>query len=716
MLIAIGPGVTGLQDYTNYTDIQNIKLSSVQGSTNDTCDFTVFDLSSSFPIQTEDDVFCLDETDPNGWPTVNLLLNPSFEGTYVSGLAPNWNSNQITAGITIASNATALYGIASQSITLANTAINQASGFYQFVTLPLDENGNPIVALPYVASVSARVVGSAGVNVNGNIGIEWYNSSNTLLRTDVTSLGLGAGQVGVWTRYSVQGTPPTGANHIALHLYLAASNATNSVQVLYDGAQFEYCTFANFHLSTGLTALVSGKYPTTYCDSAQPGCYVETGLSGLPFRQMRLFGGLVRIATAVYIGPARTIEVQGVDFTVLLAEAPATLIIFQQADNTAIQTAVTYAQNQGFLIGINATTYVQNIATVDAHAYSWSTTKEVITQIANQTVAAFWVDYYKFLHYMPALAVNAPYGLSDSPDLITTYPYADFQYVLDATESRTSPVIEGSTQLSNPLTQTQSGNGVATSFTFNSGSPIEQVDSLTVTGVAQTVGLANVNTFAQGYNALLTPAQGIIQFNVAPPNAANNISCTFRFLAPVIIRVRLPPILNPTSHRKRAIHNHQKIPYVTSQRAAIDRANADLTVYQKARPVAQLAVHCPPWPKTTPIRIGTAIAITHTAAGFNKQLFQVQQVDILPRGNAGEYVYQLYLGFYRPDFALLAAQAVQEQTATASDTIGDGVLTDVLSVSDGWTITDSTAHIVTNVGVWGNPTSSTWSGTSVWGG
>lgn len=716
MLIAIGPGVTGLQDYTNYTDIQNIKLESIQGSTNDTCDFTVFDLSSSFPIQTEDDVYCLDETDPTGWPTVNLLQDPSFEGTYASGIAPNWTGNATGAtGVTVTSSATALYGSKAQSITLANeTPLNDNNGFFQTVTLPVDENGNPILALPYVFSASVRAVGTPS-NVSLNVNIEWFNAANTRLAISTTTVALGAGNNGVWTRYSVQGTAPAGTTHVTCDLYLNATNATNSAQILYDGAQFEYCTFANFHLSTGLTALVSGKYPTPYCDSTQPGCYVETGLSGLPFRQFRLFGGLARIATAIYFGPARTIEVQGVDFTVLLGEAPATLIIFQQADNTAIQAAVTYAQNLGFLIGINATTYVSNIAQVDAHAYSWSTTKEVITQIANQTVAAFWVDYYKFLHYMPALAVNAPYGLSDSPDFVTTFPYADFQYVLDATESRTSPVIEGSSQLSNPLSQTQSGNGVLTSFTFNSGSPIEQIDSLTVGGVAQTVGLANVNTFAQGYNALLTPAQAIVQFNVAPPNAANNIVCIFRFLAPVIIRVRLPPIPNPTSHRKRSIHNHQKIPYVTSQRAAIDRANADLTVYQKARPVAQLTVHCPPWPKTTPIRIGTAIAITHTAAGFNKQLFQVQQVDILPRGNNGEYVYQLYLGFYRPDFALLAAQAVQEQTATASDTIGDGVLTDVISVSDGWTITDSTQAIVANTGVWGNPTSSTWGGAFVWG-
>jgi hypothetical protein len=717
MLTGIGPGVASLKDYTNFIDVESQSCSSVQGDTLDQAQCTIYDLTSAFTITDEDDLVFLDESDPNGWPTVNLVpTNPSFEAPYSSGVASGWTgTNTGATGVTASQSATAKYGAASQRLALSNVANGTTISISQQVQLPQDEylavlgtvdNRN----LPYVFSLYLQIT-AAFTNVTGMLSLQWKDVAFSSISTVTTPLSLGS--TTGWVRVSVSATAPSTAYYAVLSLQLTTTSATNSGTLLMDGAQFEFATFGNVRLASGQTAVQAGMYPTPYCDSTQPGCYVETGISNLPFRQLRLFGGLIRIAQAEYIGPARNIEISAVDYSVLLAEAPATLLIQQQSDYNAIQQAVTYAQNQGFLVGLNTTTYVQTIGSIDAHAYSWQTTRDVLTQIANQMIAAFWVDYYKVLHYGPALANTAPFGLSDHPDLSSTFPFAAWKYALDATDSRTTPVIEGSTQLSNPLTELQSGNGTKTVFTFNGSNPIQQVDALSVGGTQQTVGLANVNSFAQGYTALLDPPSGNITFQTAPPSGTNNVNCTYRYAAPVIIRVQQPQTQMPQGHRHRKIHHHQKNEHITSQRAAIDRANADLNQYSKARPIATATVYSPPAPTAVPLRPGTAIPISHTPSGFSGVLFQIQEVQLYPLGN-GAYRRELQLGFYKPDFAIQDAQATREEVSTDQQLPGT-VLSDSLTVADGWAMTDSgPTATVTNGGIWGGSTSSTWSGAYVW--
>lgn len=715
MLLGIGPGVQNLQSYSNNFSYDSVTIQSTQGTTLDQLQVRVFDLLSSFPIVAEDDIVCLDELDPAGWPTVNLFNNPSFEGTYSGGVAPSWAPNNNVTGFTPSKHTgTFKFGSACQKFIVSNVAnATTGMGIFQSVPLPVDEKQNALIALPYVVSIYSQVVTSAAVGLQANLNIEWYNAANTRLRTDSVSIPMGAPQVNIWTRTSLQVTPPATAVRATPTIYLNSTSGTNSVTLLLDGAQFEYATFANYLLPGDITALASGKYPTPYCDPSQPGCYTDTGLSGLYYRQLRLFGGLIRHTHNEYPGgPERFWDIQAVDYGVLFQEAPANLIIASQADNAAISAAAVYATNQGFLAGIDYTTYVSNIATISNLVFSWQTTADVMNQIANQTVAAWWVDYYRFLHYVPALANTTPFNLSGTPDGVSTFPFTSLIIENDSTESRSSPVIEGSTQLSSPVSETQTGTGAKTVFTVNTGNAIAQVDSLTVGGVSKTIGLASVNTFAQGYDALLDPNAATITFNVAPGNAVS-VVFIYRYAAPVLVRLHWPPAESPTGSLRRKVHHHTKEPRITSQQAAIDRANADLAQYQKARPIGTLTVWSPPWPTAVPIRPGTAIAITFAPAGLNQQLYQIQEVDTHVWGN-GKISRDLSIGFYRPDLAIMMANA-QRAYSSVSNTSGSSVLQDVLTLSDGWSITDSVQAVVSNLGAWGNPTSTVWGTTSVWG-
>lgn len=712
MLIAIGPGVTGLKDYTSVIDYNSIQSQSIQGDTLDTCKCQIWDYNGSATADDEDDIVFLDEADPTGFPTVNLAPNPNTSGTYVSGIAPSWTLTGNTTGVTGSAAGSPLYGTNAQQLAFSNVAVGTTS-LYSQVQLPQDENLAVLTDVPYFFSVSLKVT-AAFTNITGDVHVDWYDVSSAFISTSTTT-AVPLGSTTGWVRFSTLGVAaPVNAYYARITVRLTISNSTNSGTILVNGAQFERATFGYLPWNWNGNALANNIYPTAYCDANQPGCYVETGISGLAFRQLRLFAGLVKIAESKWVGPARTIDVSGVDYSILLQEAPATFVLYQTSDYNAIQQAFTYAQNQGFLIGINSTTYVSTIMTVDAHLYSWSTTREVLSQIANQTVAAFWIDYYKFLHYAPALATNAPFALSDHPDMSTSFPYAELDMTNDATDSRTSPVIEGSTQLSQPVTEKQNGDGTTVTFTVNSGNPIQQVDSVTVGGVAQTVGLYNVNTYAQGYAVLLNPQNAQFIFQTAPAAGANNVIFVYRYAAPVIVRVQNPNKITNQGHRHRKIHHHQKFNNITSQKAAIDRANADLSIFNRARPIGSVTLYSPPAPTAVPLRPGTAIAITHGPAHFNLTLFQIQEVDLYPLGN-GVYKRTLQLGFYKPDFAIRDAQATREQAQT-TDPLSGNVLSDVLNAIDGWMITDNPpTGTVQNQTKWGPSTTTTYNGSNVYG-
>ncbi len=1206
MLIASGPGVAALQDYTASTYEDGVDITLNQGDTLSTMKCVVHDPLSSFPIIMEDDLVALDETDPNGWPTCNLLLNPSLEAPYTSGVAQYWALTGGTTGVTAASSGTAAYGSASQQVTLANASNGVLTAFGQTVTLPTDSTARPIVKLPYYFSIwlysSAVFVNTAVV-----LGIDWYNGATYLSTTSITLTSEFATGWTNWARQTVHSTPP--ANATAAHVYLSftPTSGTNSGSVLIDGGQFEYATFANapvsidlplvatslssssdtstsgfvrasssgflinglpfhfvgldsydlvvgygmtaaaqearlailasygvkvvrtwafgetnqttqptysyfqwgatgqnynepvfelldsaivaaakygirlilccannwgdyggkgmyvtwyntanstslvadnfhdtaalitrykqylnklitrtntltgvayandptimawecinegryglgtdtngntlssshlatmtswysqisayiktldsnhlvscggisqaydyisgdpvhngtgsygldfytqcslstidygdFHLypahnyvsagtdctltwpsstayddqlsqymgwmtaagkpimigETGIdkrnsvvspvvfdprdqyfaglygymfagtcggillwnynntsnvdntygilagvtytdptiapgntsdTALLNGIasrnatfpstsgtasqtilavnaqiYPTAYCDSTQLGCYVDNGGTGLPFRQLRLFAGFLKQADYDYtLGPEREITLSATQYSVLLSEAPANLILRNITDQAAIAQAITYAQNQGFLVGVNYTTYVASIITIDSLTFAWQTTRDVLNKVANMAVAAFWIDNYKYLHYQADLATTAAYGVSDNPDYLTTYPFAAWQFTDDSTQTRTTEVYEGGTILSLPVTMTFAGLSTTTTTALNSGTQytsiavtatttsvvanstlliggtetvtvaalaasgattisvlaftpgstlasgatvvvngaivnsgngVGQVDSMTVGGTAITVGYSGVST---GYGALIDLSTGIVTINAPLPGNGVTVAIVYRYPTPVIIRLRAPAATKlTTSSVKRNIHYHASDSTVTSIDSAIARANADMNQYQKARPIGQMNIYSPPWPSASHLVPGTAIPVTHSASGLNKQLFQIQQVDILL--HAGVYMYTLKLGYYRPDFALLAFQSTRYlPQATTAPTSGD-VLSEVLSAQDGWVVTDSITTkpppSSTNVGTWGGP--STWGGSNVWG-
>jgi hypothetical protein len=958
MLIAAGPGVANLKDYTNYTEESSIIVTLTQGDTLPTAKCQMVDLTNSFTITDETDFFVLDEYDPNGWPTVNLVTAPGLTGPYTGGVTSGWSAITTGSGITYDNDPSQ----GSQRITISNAANSTNIGISQTITLPKDELSNPIIALPYGLSFWV-LPNTSFVGATIQLQIDWYNAASTFLST-TSKVITPSLRATTWDRFGFLGTPPATAAIAKVSFVIHTTSATNSGSITLFGGQFEYATFGNVksmayppyiespkmdYFSTGgvcdgwfintitgatfsvvttpvfanitaqsitlsnatnsssaniwqyskvspygvytismtyqipsalvgcrlsvavvfydssntvlstvkgfattvpvniwnnlgvrigpgtgnvapagtdhvgfqfgldttaatnsgqviigevfaiadpitqqlpnaaQTALQAGMYHTAYCDAGSPGCHSDTGISGLAYRQFRFFGGYIRTTSFDYFSsPERRIDIDAVGYGILLQESPANLLVRNMQDTAVIAYAFQYAQSQGFLVGVDCTTFVQPISQIDSLTWNWADTKTVLTDVANLTIADYWVDEYKFLHYQPSLATQGPYGFSDQPNFSTTYPMFGWRFDNDSTQSVTTKVFEGGNVLSLP--QTQSFHGVSTTlnagltsgntytsitvvatttnvdagtiltinngtnsqeitvsntassgattlqivsfvandnyvstntvkafaYLLNAGIAIYQVTSATVNAVAQSVGVAGINTFAQGYLALVDTNAAIITFNTQPPNG-QSVVVIYTYLAPVIVRVRNGGAETIYGPIRRRIHHHQQDTSITSITTAIVRSQSELYQYSKARPIGKIISISPPAPLGVHVKPGMSVAVTHQSSGLVAEPFQVQRVAISYFG-PGRIRYELDVGFYRLDLAMLVYQGRQQLITTTVNTQGT-IIADVLSINDGWTFTDNlTAPIVLNVGKWAPPTVSTWDDTShTWG-
>ncbi len=715
MLLAIGPGVAALKDYTSLADAPRLKAESHAGTTLDSFTGVYRDRLNQATLAPEDDLVWLDETDATGWPTCNLLTNPSFEVPYAAnGVANGWALYATSyAGISVYQSGSPLYGYTAQLISISNVANRAGMNIEQQWTLPTDEHGVALTAQPYYFSVYLRTL-TAFHNANILVNIDWYTSAGAYLST--VSSGPVPGNLPSYTRYTASGYAPATAGSAYAYVNIATNHATNSGTLLIDCAQVEYATFGSARAPGRgtLTAIQAGLYPTTYCDATRPGCYTDR-ISGLAYRQLRVFGGYVKHLKWDWSqSPEAEITITGVEYGVILQEAPANLVIANQTDVAAIAAAVTYAQNQGYLAGLDATTYVQQLATINAQVFSWQTTKTVLNAIANQTGGIYWVDPYLYLHYGSANALSAPFALSATPDLQLTFPMVGFTLEADSTNSATAAICQGTTQTSAPQNYAATGDGSTVTWTINNSDPINAVTSVSVAGVGLQVGVSGYDTLgANGVTVLADYAGGTLTFATAPANGAA-IAAVFTFEAPALGEVHNFAVEGVKGAIRRKILFYAQHPELGSLQSVIDRASGDLASYSKPTAVGTVTVTSPPAPSGVPLRVGQAISITYPPAGIAGQYYLIQEVMTTVGGN-GFVQRTLTLGAYRPDLTARLAQMQQESVQGETLLTGPQALNDVLSSGpDGWAMTDSVpAPTTANAMVWGGSTP--YGGANVWG-
>lgn len=291
MLTAIGSSVANAQSYTQVVDTDSIEVQTAQGNTDDTLKLQIWDPLSTYTIQTEDEIHLIDETDPNlrGWPSVNLLQDANFEGTYTAGVAASWltaTSAAIGGTITYAKNTTAgMFGANSQSVTWSNIANGGWIHLYQPVTIPTNEVGTPLTTMPYFLSAWYFVT-TACVSTNVQFLVNCYNSTGGSLGTLTSPTLTNPGASASWQRLMYQATLPAGTATINYAVQIISSSATNSGAISFDGAQFEYATFGAYRSAAFQAENLDNPfmdYAATTGQTVAPGWNTDGSTTGVTY-------------------------------------------------------------------------------------------------------------------------------------------------------------------------------------------------------------------------------------------------------------------------------------------------------------------------------------------------------------------------------------------------------------------------------------------------
>lgn len=338
---------------------------------------------------------------------------------------------------------------------------------------------NPLATYTVTLTYQVPAALSSNMAVRFGFNFEDINGNTTLADTAVATGGRGQPTDSAWTTLvfrigpgTLYNPPPTTRKFkvycgVNVNSY-APANGTVALQQMTLVADQQQRQNPN----AAIPATAAGVYPTPFIDPALAGdgthmVWYDREVSTRYYRAQRWFGGYIKHAKQNYAnGPERTWDIDCVDYGALLSEALVVLVVRAAgtalasnpnaglADNAAIAAACSYAHNQGYLQGLDWTTHVANLTTLPALSFNWQTARDVLSAICDITVGAYWIDPYKYLWYQQALTVSAPFALAQNPDLVASFPMEEWAIDYDSTQTRTTPVIQGSTQLSSPQTQT----------------------------------------------------------------------------------------------------------------------------------------------------------------------------------------------------------------------------------------------------------------------
>jgi hypothetical protein len=359
------------------------------------------------------DCVIIDEAQlPN--PAHNLLLNP-----LLSPYTTNW-IQQSTSGGT--------YTAVNPGVTLAVSNISANFGLLQ-TTQP----GLIAVGLPYCFSAYITVNVTLH-NCQWFVQINYLDGNQNVLSSQL-SVGTASGRQAILTSQS--GGAPAGAVYAQANFgIMPLVNGNNSGSITVTVTQLEPMSFAS-----GNAYVLA--YPTPDCNGSQVNCRLLP--DGTCVRQARLFGGVVTKADAgEYVGNLRKWNVQVAGYGWMLQKQLLNQSWSNQRDSAIITQIVATYFAKYF-----TTNHVVQGALLDTFGYQYNgTARDAFDALAGNANYFYWVDDYRDIWYQAPGFSAAQFGLSDTPDFITTFPYFGYNLSLDGTQLGNATLVTGATNIS----------------------------------------------------------------------------------------------------------------------------------------------------------------------------------------------------------------------------------------------------------------------------
>lgn len=276
-----------------------------------------------------------------------------------------------------------------------------------------------------------------------------------------------------------------------------------------------------------------------------------------------IFGGFVTEVTLDKNGGTVMATINGIDYARLLDRNLVHKSYENMTDKAVIEDIVaTYCAGSGI-----TTTNVLSGVTIDQISFNYVQPSQAIRKIAELTGRNWYIDYEKDIHYFPMTTNQAPFDIDSS-----NAEYTNLKISKDASQIKNRVYVRGGTKLSDPTTYSVKGDGVMTQFVL----PDKPHDvSVTVNGVAKTLGIKNIDT--SGYDWYLNFQEKYIEQDSGGGVLAttDTLAVTYTYDIPILVAIENPASIAEHGQHEFAIFDKQ----ITTTQAARDRASAELTDY-----------------------------------------------------------------------------------------------------------------------------------------
>ena len=257
---------------------------------------------------------------------------------------------------------------------------------------------------------------------------------------------------------------------------------------------------------------------------------------------IRYFAGFISNIKKDISGITRIYHCQCQDYTILLTKTLVNEVYVGQTDAFILNDLFTK-----YLPEIDATTYVATGNTHDKITFNRATLREVINILSRESGLDFYIDYNKNLHYFTKETNLAPFGLSDSPDNSTTYPYGKLSYERDFTSPINRVTVIGGYYLSDDTDFELPANAqtIELWLPYRMSAPDGETQILVwrndgTDGVpiwtALGVGIDNIDALGGAIDVLHNQEEKLLKFGAAPPLLLRAVKVHSKYDVKVLVR------------------------------------------------------------------------------------------------------------------------------------------------------------------------------------
>lgn len=263
-------------------------------------------------------------------------------------------------------------------------------------------------------------------------------------------------------------------------------------------------------------------------------------------------------------------------------------------------------------------------------AFNYLTVSQCLEKLTKMLNGYQWyVDYDKDIHFFATVLNPAPFSLTDTSQ---NYIFKSLDLKQDTHQLRNDIIIRGGNIAStSPRTEYFDGDG--TKLIFPLGLKYNVEPTVTVGGVAQTVGLENIDPEGS-HNCYWDYNQKTLRFEVAPPAVANTVVVTGTYYYPLVYRKQ-----NNASILTYGLFQFIIVDKtIVSTAAASQRADVELAQYSNPTFSGDFVTHTPG------LKAGQQLTVSSVIRGFTRT-YMIQSIQTTLR-TPFEFEYKVKLESY----------------------------------------------------------------------